>query len=91
MKTYLYPQNLKASAKLWLWTLRDFAIIAIGLLLSALILTQARLALPAALCLLYAFLTIRLDDTAVLDYLRYAVKYFVTAQQCFEWRDSWEK
>lgn len=25
MTTYLYPQNLKATANLWLWSLRDFA------------------------------------------------------------------
>ena len=27
MKTYLYPQNLKARANLWLWSLRDFVIL----------------------------------------------------------------
>ena len=25
MKLYIYPQNLKATANLWLWSLRDFA------------------------------------------------------------------
>ena len=24
MKLYIYPQNLKATANLWLWCLRDF-------------------------------------------------------------------
>ena len=27
MTPYLYPQNLKATANLWLWGLRDFAIV----------------------------------------------------------------
>ena len=31
MTTYLYPKNLKATANLWLWSLRDFAIICIAL------------------------------------------------------------
>ena len=31
MRQYIYPQNLKAQAKLWLWKLRDVAIIGIAL------------------------------------------------------------
>ena len=27
MTTYIYPQNLRAKANLWLWSLRDFLII----------------------------------------------------------------
>ena len=30
MTVYIYPQNLKATANLWLWCLRDFAIICVG-------------------------------------------------------------
>ena len=30
MKLYIYPQNLKATANLWLWSLRDFALICVG-------------------------------------------------------------
>ena len=37
---YIYPDNLKAKAKLWLWELKDVAVIGIGLLLSVLALTQ---------------------------------------------------
>ena len=33
---YIYPENLRAKAKLWLWELRDVAVIGIGFLLSAL-------------------------------------------------------
>ena len=40
MTQYLYPQNLKATANLWLWSLRDFAILCIAVLLSALALVQ---------------------------------------------------
>ena len=29
MKLYIYPQNLKATANLWLWSLRDFALICV--------------------------------------------------------------
>ncbi len=39
MTQYIYPQNLKATANLWLWSLRDFATACVGLLLSVLALT----------------------------------------------------
>ena len=45
MKLYIYPQNLKATANLWLWCLRDFALICVGLLISLVALTQMGLLL----------------------------------------------
>ena len=33
---YIYPDNLKSKATLWLWALRDLAIIGIGSLISVL-------------------------------------------------------
>lgn len=86
MISYLYPQNLKATANLWLWGLRDFVIFSIAALLSVLALVQLRIVIPAAVTLCYGFLSIRLDDTTVLDFIRYAVRYFISTQQAFEWR-----
>jgi len=37
---YIYPDNLKSKATLWLWTLRDLAIIGIGSLISVFALSQ---------------------------------------------------
>ena len=85
MTQYLYPQNLKATANLWLWSLRDFAILCIAVLLSALALVQLGMFIPAAVTLCFGFLTIRMDDTTVLDYMRYAVRYLISTQQYFEW------
>lgn len=86
MTTYLYPQNLKATANLWLWGLRDFAILSIAALLSVLALVQLRIVIPAAVTLCFGFLTIRMEDTTVLDFIRYAVRYFISTQQIFDWR-----
>lgn len=86
MTQYLYPQNLKATANLWLWSLKDFAILSIAALMSVLIASVSRFILPLALTLGYGFLTIRTDDTTVLDYIKYAVRYFIATQQHFEWR-----
>ena len=33
---YIYPDNLKSKAVLWLWELRDIAIIGVGALISVL-------------------------------------------------------
>ena len=86
MTQYIYPQNLRAKANLWLWSLRDFLIMGIAALLSVVILVQTHIFLPAAATLLYGFLSIRLDDTTIIDYLRYAFKFFISTQQYFEWR-----
>lgn len=86
MTRYIYPQNLRAKANLWLWSLRDFAITAIAALLSVVIMVELHLMFPAAAALCYGFLTIRAEDTTILDFLRYAVRYFITTQQYYEWR-----
>lgn len=86
MKTYIYPQNLKSGAKLWLWSIRDFIIICLGLILSVAILTQFWTFLPFAITAAYAFLTIRKEEITVMDYLFCAVKFFMTAQQLYVWR-----
>ena len=33
----------------------------------------------------YAFLSIRLEDTSILDFLRYAIRYFLLGQQTYAW------
>jgi len=86
MTTYLYPQNLKATANLWLWSLKDFAIMCIALLISVLIFANSQIFIPIVATLCYGFLTIRLDETTVLDFIKYAVRYFISTEQYFEWR-----
>jgi len=83
---YIYRQNLKAKANLWLWSLRDFVIMSVAVLISVVLLVHSGMLLPAALSMCFAVLTIRADDTTVLDYLGYAVRFFLTTQQSFEWR-----
>ena len=86
MTQYLYPQNLKATANLWLWSIKDFLIMGMALLPSIVVWVQFGFLLPTALVLCYAFLTIRMDDTTVLDFMKYAARYFISTQQYFEWR-----
>ena len=43
---FIYPDNLKAKATLWLWQLRDVAIIGVAFLISVLALAQTGTMLP---------------------------------------------
>ena len=86
MNTYIYPQNLKETARLWLWSLKDITIGGAVLLISIVSLTQAGFVLPLAGTFVYAFLTIRLDDTSILDFLKRAAGFFITSQQFYVWK-----
>ena len=83
---YIYPQNLKAQAKIWLWNLRDIVVIGIALLISVLAISQLKLMLPLVFTIAYGFLTIRLDDISVLDFIRRSARFFITTQQYYVWR-----
>lgn len=86
MNIYIYPDNLKAKATLWLWELRDIGIIGVGLLISVFALAQLRFLPPIVLTALYAFLSIRFEDTSILDFIRYAFAFFIGCQQIYQWR-----
>lgn len=87
---YIYPENLKAKAMLWLWPLRDVAIIGTGFILSVLALAQSGFLPPLVAIFLFAFLSIRVEDASILDFLRYAVNFLFLKQQYYEWGESGE-
>ena len=87
---FIYPDNLKAKATLWLWELRDVAVIGLGFLLSVLALASWGTLLPLVLTVLYAFVSIRMEDISILDFLRYAVCFLLLRQQYYEWRARFE-
>lgn len=87
---YIYPENLKAKATLWLWTLRDVAAIGIGLLISILALAQGGFMPPLVVTVLFAFLSVRVEEASILDFLRYAVNFLFLKQQSYEWRETIE-
>ena len=83
---YIYPANLRATANLWLWSLKDVCIGGVCALLSILALSQLHTFLPLGFTAGYAFLTIRMDEQTILDFLRNAVKFFISTQQHYKWR-----
>ena len=86
-KQYIYPQNMRTQAKLWFWNLKDVIILAIALTISVVSWAKLGFILPAALTLGYAFLSIRMDEYSVLDFIRRAWRYFGSTQQYFEWKE----
>ena len=83
---YMYPDNLKAKATLWLWELKDIGIIGVGLLISVFALAQMGIMVPIVITAAYAFLPIRFEDISIMDFIRHAGAFFIFKQQMFEWR-----
>jgi hypothetical protein len=83
---YIYPDNLRAKATLWLWELRDIGIVGTGALISVFALSQLGLILPIVITAAYGFLSIRFDDTSILDFIRFACAFFIIKKQLYEWR-----
>ena len=83
---FIYPENLKAKPMLWLWLLRDIAVIGIGALLSVLALTQGLGMGLLVVTVLYAFLTIQVDGSSILDFLHRAACFLFLRQQYYELR-----
>lgn len=83
---FIYPDNLRAKAKLWLWELKDIVVIGVGFLLSVLALAQGLGMLLLVLTVLYAFLSIRMEGASILDFLRCAVCFLFLRQQYYLWQ-----
>ncbi len=72
---------------MWLWELKDLTVIGVGLLLSIVSLARAGFVPPLVGTVLYAFLSIRVEDSNILDFLRYAVCFLFLCQQYYEWEE----
>lgn len=82
---FIYPENLKAKATLFLWGLRDLAVIGTALLLAILSLVVFKTFVPFVFAVTYAFLAVRIEGFCVLDFLRFGTAYFITTPQRYEW------
>ena len=87
-RQYIYPQNMRTQVKLWFWTLRDIIILGVALTVSVISWAKLNFIVPAALTVLYGFLTIRIDEYSILDFMKRAWRYFVSTQQYFEWKEK---
>ncbi|MDL2234068.1 hypothetical protein LJC63_10905 [Ruminococcaceae bacterium OttesenSCG-928-L11] len=87
---YIYPDNLKQKATMWLWTLGDLVIIGAALLVSIVMLVKLMFFPPIVITAVFAFLSIQFDGMSVKDFLRYAINFFIAKPQYFTWR-AWSE
>lgn len=66
--------------------MKDFVILCIAVLVSVVLFVEFGWLVPAAITMCYAFLTIRKDEITVLDFIKYAVRFFISKQQYYEWQ-----
>ena len=79
---------MRTEAKLWFWGLRDIMILAVALTISVVSWAKLNFIIPAALTLIYGFLSMRLDECSVLGYIKRAASFFLTTQQYYEWGEK---
>ena len=82
---YIYPDDLKAAPTLWLWRLRDLTVGGLMAVFGVVTLTQFRTPLFAAIAALYLFLTVRIEDACILDFIRKAGVYFIGRSRLYRW------
>lgn len=83
---YIYPENLKAKPILWLWLRVILPSCGVAALISVLSLVQGIGMAPLVVTVLYAFLSIQVDGSSILDFLRRAACFLIFQQQRYEWR-----
>ena len=89
--TYIYPENLKSKATLWLWKIKDLGIFAAFLLFGIFVFARNGASLFIIIAAVYGFLTIQIEDLSIKDFIVYAMQFFVLSEQHFEWRLKGEK
>lgn len=82
---FIYPENLKAKAQLFLWELRDLAVTGSALLFAVLCLVVFKTPAPFVAAVAYGFLSIRIDGFRVLDFLKFGTAYFLITQRRYDW------
>lgn len=70
---------------LWLWQLRDVALIGMATIISVVMILQFHTILPLVITITYTILSIRFEDTSILDFLSYACAFFITQSQVYHW------
>lgn len=85
---YLYPNNLKAKPKLWLWQLKELVIIGITTLIAVLFYSQFNNIYPLVGSAVYALLSLRLDDMSMLDFIIHSCHFFIFSSQTYTWSNE---
>ncbi len=82
---FIYPSDLSAKPKIWLWELRDIAILVIATIISAFALTQTGILIPLVLTFAYGILSIQVEGSSISSFIKDATIYFLLKQQRYDW------
>ena len=74
---YIYPENLKAKATLWFWSLSDLLLLGIVFAIAFFFLAVFGVPYLLMVSILFMILTIRIDDYSIMDFLKSAVRFFL--------------
>ena len=85
MKQYIYPKNLKMSAKLLLWRLKDGVTALILALIGIIICGLTRNICLLGVVVVYGVLTIDLGNIRIYDDIKSSVRFF-GGQRSYFWR-----
>ncbi len=85
MKEYIYPKNLKMSASLLLWQLRDAVVLFCAALFGLILFGTLKTVIPLVVAAVYGVLTIDLGGGRIYDYIKLSVRFF-GGQRIYFWR-----
>ncbi len=85
MKKYIYPKDLKLSATVLLWRIRDAAILFFLALGGVILFGAAHTVIPLAAAAVFAVMTIDIDGVRIYDFIRYSLSFFL-GQRIYIWR-----
>jgi hypothetical protein len=82
---YIYPNNLKAKPLIWFWSFKDIIVVIILFLLATLILVTLGNLIPGVVAVVYGVMTMRIEDTSIMDFIIQCLNYFILKQQDYIW------
>lgn len=88
MRQFYYPPNLKASPMIWCWSVKDFVILGVLAFVTIILGTLLRNLYALCIPMVWAVLSVRLDDKTIWMVLCHAGRFFLTGQQKFYWNGS---
>ena len=84
-RVYRYPAHLKSKPKLWLWSLRDLAVLGCMLPFSVLLAVWGGVLFPLGITIGFAALSVRPEEDAVSDHVRRILRYLIRPK-LYVWR-----
>lgn len=85
MKEYIYPKDLKISATVFLWRLRDALLLLAFAIIAIIFFGLAKTIVPLVGAAVFGVLTIDIGGIRIYDYLKLCTQFF-GGQRIFFWR-----